>query len=184
MSKKVEQKVPHNTEQTNEKIEYLYETYQGLVRHFSKKMFHGLTREDFEDCVWFRIQELVSKGKFENVVNEKAFFYEIMKRVSWELLNEKQKQLKTINLACLSDSLLSKMDSPEEVIVKRELVGDIIKYVKTLQAPLPAIFNFYFIKGRNSRWIAHKMHINRNTIRSHLRNIRLSIKERFEDQLL
>lgn len=190
MSKKLEKRFYRNKEEPNGTFEYLFETYQGLVRHFSATMFNKMNREDFEDCFWMRVHQMVCKGRFENVENESAFLYEILRRVYWELLRKQEVQLKTVDVAYLSNSLLSKTDSPEEVILKREelisrkeLAEDIVEYVKTLKPPLPVIFDYYFIQGRNSRWIAQKTHINRNTIRGQLRKVRISIKERFKGHL-
>jgi len=100
-------KVTNQKDLANQKLGYLYETYHGFVKYFSKNMFQGMTREAFEDKFWARIQKMVNDGKYEYVKDEKSYLNGIMKKVSYELLREKGKQLKTVDISLYSDSLSS-----------------------------------------------------------------------------
>lgn len=181
MSRNLEQNAVNQTEYTNQKLWYLYETYQGFVQNYSMKIFQGITRENFENNFWTRIQKMIGEGKFDNVKNEKSYLRDIMKKVYYELLRKKENQIKMIDITYLSAILPSNINDPGEIISNKELAEDIIKYAETLNQPLTTIFTYYYKDGRNTRWISEKMGINRSTIRGYLRIIRLSIKERFKN---
>ena len=172
-----------------ETVAYLYMTYSGLADAFSMKMFRGFNAEDFQDRFWWRIYVMAVKGKFDEVRNEKAFMVGILRHVYWEQLQAKTNQFKSINFEALADIIPSGKDisadmqmlHDEEKMLRERLIRSIVSHVQTMRKPRPEIFEYYYLQGRNTRWIAEKIHINRSTVRGHLMKIRESVKKEFGD---
>lgn len=161
-----------------------YRKYNQLVTGYARKMFDKVNHEEFEALVWERINRLIDQGRFKHVNSERRFVFGILRHVAWEQSKKMRAQYDMISLSVLSDELEcppSRARNPEDIAARRDLLQHIMRFVTTLDRPLPAIFEHYFLKGHNSAWISRKLRMNPSTVRVYIHMLRRKIDEQYGD---